>query len=105
LLEDRSRARECRIELGHQLGDFLERAFSPALFETHRQIAHLMCTNRAGDALEGVRGALNCCCVVGGGGRMQGAQAFFRFCKEALQDTGDNIRTTWPLELPQAEQR
>jgi len=77
---------------------------APNFLETHRQVTHLMCTNRAADALERVRGAFEGDRIVGLDRGVHALEALVGFGEKAFENATYGVRSPRRLQATQFEQ-
>lgn len=92
------------MELVHQYGGILGASLTSTLLETQCQVGYFMCTNRAGDAFERVRGTFDCRRVSRVRGDLQHVEPILGLGEETSENTSDRIRRPRRLQAAQLEQ-
>ena len=103
-LEDRSRAPESRVKFSDQGARVLGASLAPDLLETQRQVGNLVRTDRAGDAFDGVRRALQASGISRFDGAIELVDARGGLVEEAGEDAPHDVGRTGALQLAQLEE-
>ena len=104
-MEDRPRACKSRFQFGQHVRRARGAPIAPELLEAHRKVMHLVCTNRAGDALQRVRRVLKRRRVVSGDSLAQGFEADLALGQKAGDDARYAVGAAGPLQLLQRQER
>jgi hypothetical protein len=88
----------------HQFCPVSRSPLPPDVFETYGKIEHLIRTNRAGDALQGVSSPLQLLRVICRNCRMERGNALLGLFEEATHDPRDRVRFIRWLQLSQLDE-
>jgi hypothetical protein len=102
-IESRPRISKSDLQVAYETPRTCGVTLAPDLLEPHRQVQDFIRTNRAGNALQGVRGALQAERITVLGCVAQRDQALVRLLEETADDPRDGVRLVGPLQLTQGE--